>query len=65
MNSECKVTKIIDMNNTMVNKADKLSIKISVFIKIICFKQNYLVFLSPDWRTLLYRILSIFTNLTI
>lgn len=47
MNSECKVTKIIDMNNTMVNKADKLSIKISVFIKIICFKQNYLVFLSP------------------
>ena len=50
MNSECKVTKNMVTNNSMVNKAGKMSIKISDFIKIICIVLIFLVFLSPDWR---------------
>lgn len=49
MNGECKDTKIIETNNTVVNKAEKMSMKISDFIKIICFEQKFLVYLSPEW----------------
>ena len=50
MNSECKVTKNMVTNNSMVNKAGKMSIKISDFIKIICIVLIFLVFLPPDRR---------------
>ena len=54
MNGECKDTKIIETNNTVVNKAEKMSMKISDFIKIICFEQKFLVYLSAEWRNFLY-----------